>query len=189
MAKEKPAPQPEAPAQAAGPKKNAKLMKILIIGGILLAQTAAAYFIQKTFFVPSPTAAIEHSQEGAEEAEAEAESEGGGHEGGGKEGAGAESQIAMLDEIIVNPAGTGGRRFLSTIVGLTLKDPKSEPIVMAQMPIIRDAAITMFSSKSLDQLASIAYRDSLRQELMATVNSLVKEKPVTGVIFSTYVLQ
>ncbi len=188
MAKEKPAPQPEAPAPA-GPKRNAKLMKTLIIGGILLAQTAAAYFIQKTLFFPSPTAAIEHAEEGAEGTEAEAESEGEGGEGEGKEGKGAGSQIAMLDEIIVNPSGTGGRRFLSTIVGLTLKDPKVEPAVMAQMPIIRDAAITMFSSKTLDQLASIAYRDSLRQELMVTVNSLVKEKPVTGVIFSTYVLQ
>ncbi len=188
MAKEKPA-KTEAPAPAPEPKKKPPLMKYLIIAGILVAQTAAAYFVQKMVFFPGPEAAIEHPSEegsghggGEEPEEAEGESH---NEGEAKGGA----SITLLDEIIVNPAGTGGRRFLSTIVGLTLKDGKSEAAVQGQMPIIRDAAITLLSSKSLDQLASVAYRDSIRQELMATVNGLVKEKPVTGVVFSTYVLQ
>ena len=188
MAKEKPA-KTETPAPAPEPKKKSPLMKYLIIAGILIAQTAAAYFVQKMIFFPGPEAVIEHpSEEGSESAEGgEGESAEGGH---GKEGeATGGASIALLDEIIVNPAGTGGRRFLSTIVGLTLKDGKSEAAVQGQMPIIRDAAITLLSSKSLDQLASVAYRDSIRQELMATVNGLVKEKPVTGVVFSTYVLQ
>ncbi len=188
MAKEKPA-KPEAPAPAPEPKKKSPLMKYLIIAGILIAQTAGAYFVQKMIFFPSPESAIEHSADeesaAAEESEEESSEEGGKKEGEAKGGA----SIALLDEIIVNPAGTGGRRFLSTIVGLTLKDSKSEAAVQGQMPIIRDAAITLLSSKSLDQLASVAYRDSIRQELMATVNGLVKEKPVTGVVFSTYVLQ
>ncbi len=195
MAKEKPEKQPE--AAPAEPKKKLPLKKILIIAGILVAQTAAAYFIQKTIFFPTPVnpnAEAEHVSgdggEHGEEAEADAESEGeeseGGEHGGGK---GAESNVAMLDEIIVNPAGTGGRRFLSTIVGFSLKNPKSAASLEAQMPMVRDAAITLLSSKSLDQLASIAYRDTLRAELVATVNGLVKEKPVTGVVFSTYVLQ
>lgn len=189
MAKEKPA-KKEAPEPTPEPKKKFPLMKYLIIAGILIAQTAAAYFIQKTFFVPSPPVSAteqvdEADAEHGEEAEEEAE-EGGGH---GGEAKGGSSNIALLDEIIVNPAGTGGRRFLSTIVGLTLKDVKSNEVVQGQMPIIRDAAITLLSSKTLDQLASIAYRDSIRQELMATVNGIMKEKPVTGVVFSTYVLQ
>ncbi|MCB1059363.1 MAG: flagellar basal body-associated FliL family protein [Calditrichaeota bacterium] len=181
MAKEKPK-QPEAAEEQAEPKKKSPLMKYLIIAGILIAQTAAAYFIQKTIFFPD-----QHS-----DTEQVAEEEGGHGEEAGEEGGHGESaggSIALLDEIIVNPAGTGGRRFLSTVVGLTLKDPKLEETVAAQMPIIRDAAITLLSSKSLDQLASIGYRDSLRSELVATINGLVKEEPVTGVVFSTYVLQ
>lgn len=188
MAKEKPA-KTETPAPTPEPKKKSPLMKYLIIAGILIAQTAAAYFVQKMIFFPGPEVALKHpSVEGSESAEGEEGESAEGAHGKGSEVTGGAS-IALLDEIIVNPAGTGGRRFLSTIVGLTLKDGKSEAAVQGQMPIIRDAAITLLSSKSLDQLASVAYRDSIRQELMATVNGLVKEKPVTGVVFSTYVLQ
>lgn len=169
------------PAEA---KKKSPMMKYLIIAGILIAQTAAAYFIQKTVFFPDPHSDSELVTEGEGEHSEEAAEEAGGH--GAPTGG---TSIALLDEIIVNPAGTGGRRFLSTIVGLTLNDPKSEPLVAAQMPIIRDAAITLLASKSLDQLASIGYRDSLRSDLMAVINGLVKDGPVTGVVFSTYVLQ
>jgi len=187
MAKEKPEKQPE--AAPAEPKKSLPLKKILIIAGILVAQTAAAYFIQKTIFfsdpvIPGHTAEMDSTE--AVHGEEAAEEEGGEE---GAEGKAAESNIALLDEIIVNPAGTSGRRFLSTIVGFSLKNPKHTEAITAQMPIIRDAAITLLASKSLDQLASIAYRDTLRSELVATVNGLVKDQPVTGVVFSTYILQ
>lgn len=188
MAKEKPTKQ-AAPEETVVPKKKSPLMKILIIAGILIAQTAAAYFIQKTVFFPSSPSSAEHSEdseEHSEEAEEHASEESGGHGGAAKA---LGSPVALLDEIIVNPAGTGGRRFLSTIVGLTLKDAGMDPTVQAQMPIIRDATITLLSSKTLDQLASIAYRDSIRLELVQTVNGLMKEQPVTGIVFSTYVLQ
>lgn len=186
MAKEEPT-KKTAPEQPAEPKEKSPLMKYLVIAGILVAQTAAAYFIQKTIFFPDRTSVVAPADEESdhEEEEGEEAEEGEGHGEEGKSG----SNVALLDEIIVNPAGTGGRRFLSTIVGFTLKSPKSQPVLMAQMPIVRDAAITLLSSKSLDQLASIAYRDTLRAELVTTVNALVGEKPVTGVVFSTYVLQ
>jgi len=177
--------QPEASAQPEA-KKKSPLMKILLIAGILIAQTAAAYFIQKTLFFSGPPSPKEiHADAESEEAHGEeAEEEGGGH---GKEGGG--SSVAMLDEIIVNPAGTGGRRFLSTIVGLSLKDAKMEASIGDKMPLIRDAAISLLSSKSLDQLASLSYRDTLRSELQASVNGIMEKQVVKGVVFSTYVLQ
>jgi flagellar FliL protein len=188
MAKEKPTKQ-EAPAEPAEPKKKSPLMKYLIIAGILLAQTAAAYFIQKTVFFPDTHADSEAVAEDSAAVSGHGEEAAEGETEGTHGGAAVSSSVTMLDEIIVNPAGTGGRRFLSTIVGLTLKDPKTEPLVQAQMPIIRDAAITLLASKSLDQLASIGYRDTLRTELVASINGLVKEAPVAGIVFSTYVLQ
>jgi flagellar FliL protein len=178
----------DAPAQAPEAKKKSPLMKILVIVGILIAQTAAAYFIQKTIFFPSLSVPSEvHADAEAEEGDEGDEAEGGGH--GGKEGKAAGSSVAMLDEIIVNPAGTGGRRFLSTVVGLTLKKPATEESVIERMPLIRDAAISLLASKSLDQLASLSYRDTLRHEIQASVNGIMEMEVVKGVVFSTYVLQ
>ncbi|NUO17864.1 flagellar basal body-associated FliL family protein [bacterium] len=185
MAKEKPAKQ-ETPEAQPVVKKKSPLMKYLIIAGILIAQTAAAYFIQKTLIgssIPTDSEAIANVEShGEEDADSEESSDGHANSPTG-------NTVALLDEIIVNPAGTGGRRFLSTVVGLALKDPKQDAEVQANMPLIRDAAITLLSSKTLDQLASVSYRDSIRQELMATVNHMIKDKPVKAVVFSTYVLQ
>lgn len=186
MAKEKPTKQ-EAPEPKPEAKKKLPLMKYLIIAGILIAQTAAAYFIQKSIF--GPTSSTVNEQADDSDAKVEHGDEGDADEGhGGGKGNGG-SSVAMLDEIIVNPAGTGGRRFLSTVVGLALRDSKMDAEVQANMPIIRDAAITLLSSKTLDQLASVSYRDSIRHELMTTVNDMMKDKPVKAVVFSTYVLQ
>ncbi|MCB9365977.1 MAG: flagellar basal body-associated FliL family protein [Calditrichaeota bacterium] len=159
-------------------------MKILIMVGILLAQTAAAYFIQKTLFFPDPATHTEAVAEESHGEQSEEEGKGGAH--GGSE---ASSGVAMLDEIIVNPAGTGGRRFLSTIVGLTLSKPEAEKEITDKMPLIRDVTISLLASKTLDQLASLTYRDTLRQELQVSVNGLLTETPVNGIVFSTYVLQ
>lgn len=169
--------------KAPEPKKKLPLMKMLILAGVLLAQTAAAYFIQKTLFFPSPTTEEVIQVEAAGH---EGVAEEGGH---GKAEEGAAGNVALLDEIIVNPAGTGGRRFLSTIVGLTLKDAKAAEEITTKMPIVRDAAISVLASKSLDQLASLSYRDTLRQELQVVLNEVLDKDPVDKVVFSTYVLQ
>ncbi len=185
MAKEKLTKQ-DAPEEHAEPKKKSPLMKYLIIVGILLAQTAAAYFIQKTIFFPGPPSLNEQGEAASEHGDKGEESD---RHGGGNGDKATGTHVALLDEIIVNPAGTGGRRFLSTIVGLTLKDAKAEAALVERMPIVRDAAITLLASKSLSQLASVEYRDSLKIELKTSVNSLVPDMPVTSVVFSTYVLQ
>lgn len=184
---------PESPApEKKSEKKKLPLMKILIVAGVLLAQTAGAYFLQKTFLFPSspvsPETATqsEHSEEAKEGEEGEeAAVEGEGH-GGGANGA---VQIVMMDEIIVNPAGTGGRRFLSTVIGVQSSSPKAEESIGGRMALVRDAAITLLSSKSLDQLASIQYRDSLKTELKDAVIAQLPGVKVDNIVFSTYVLQ
>jgi flagellar FliL protein len=183
---------PEAPAPEQKPdKKKLPLMKILIFAGVLLAQTAGAYFLQKTFLFPSGSAShgaeeqTEHAEEGESESDGEGEEEGGGH----GEGAKGAVQIVMIDEIIVNPAGTGGRRFLSTVIGVQASTPKAEETIVGRMALLRDAAITLLSSKSLDQLASIQYRDSLKSELKDAVIAQLPGIKVENIVFSTYVLQ
>lgn len=183
---------PEAPTQEPkSEKKKLPLMKILIIAGVLLAQTAGAYFLQKTFLFPStPVSKATSEQSTHSESEEEgdngeaAEEEGEGHEGGKNA-----VQVVMMDEIIVNPAGTGGRRFLSTVIGVQSSTPKAEEKIMGRMALMRDAAITLLSSKSLDQLASIQYRDSLKSELKNAVVAQLPGVAVENIVFSTYVLQ
>lgn len=166
----------ESPAPA---KKGKGIPKIAIIAGIVVIQIVAAYFIQKTLFFSDVTAAVEEKKDESHKAEKK-----GGH---GEED--SESAVVMLDEIIVNPAHTSGRRYLAITVGFQTSALEAEKLFEKHKPIIRDGLITLLSTKEMEQLANIAYRDTLKTEIKESVNKLVKDAAVTNVVFSSYVLQ
>lgn len=175
MAKAPEAREPEAAEQPAPPepKPSKPMMKYAIFGAILIAQVVLAYFLQKTFLFPG-SATANTAEVKAEESE-EAED-------------GAETEIVMLDEIVVNPAETAGRRYLAVTVGLQMKGEEAEKAVEKSAPLIRDALITLLSAKHLDELSRASYRDTLRAEIKAAANSHLKNR-VETVVFSGYVLQ
>lgn len=166
---------PEVPAEeAASVKRPLPLIKIGIIAGVLVAQGAAAYFLQ-TALLFSDRPAVEHApveEKVVEKAVPEQEME-----------------VVMLEEIVVNPAQTSGRRYLAITLGLQIAAPEAEKLVDKKKPLIRDALISLLSSKPLDRLADIQYRDSLKHDIRDTVNKYFPETPVANVIFTNYVLQ
>ena len=177
MAKAPEAREPEAAEQPAPPepKPSKPMMKYAIIGAILIAQVVLAYFLQKTFLFPGSATANTAEVKAEESEEAEDED-------------GAEAAIVMLDDIVVNPAETAGRRYLAVTVGLQMKGEEAEKAVEKSAPLIRDALITLLSAKHLDELSRASYRDTLRAEIKAAANSHLKNR-VETVVFSGYVLQ
>jgi flagellar protein FliL len=165
-----------APAEETSPdaKKKGPLPKIVIIVAVLLVQVVAAYFLQKTFIFKDPTAAKAAGLE-AEKAK--------------KHTPEVEPTVVMLDELVVNPAETGGRRYLAVTLGVQMTAPEAEKIIEKNKPLIRDALISLLSSKHLDQLANVAYRDSLKLEIKEAINKQMKSNPIDNVVFSGYVLQ
>jgi flagellar FliL protein len=165
--------QPTAPDAADAPKKKGGIPKIALIAVVLLVQIVAAYFIQKTLLFPAvpgqkvaeaaPKKVAKHSEE--------------------------ESKVILLDEIVVNPAETGGRRYLAVSLGLQIASAEAEKLVEKNKPLIRDALISLLSAKHLDQLASIAYRDTLKQEIKEAVAKQLKDTEIENVVFNGYVLQ
>jgi flagellar basal body-associated protein FliL len=175
-------PEPEAAAAAPAPaedtaaeaKPRKGIPKAAIIAGVLLVQIVAAYFLQKTFLfnhvpgakevVAAPKKPVKHGEE-------------------------AEAKIVLLDEIVVNPAETAGRRYLAVTLGLQIDVPEGDKLIEKNKALIRDALISLLSSKHLDQLANIAYRDTLKHEIKEAVNHQLKDTTVSNVVFSGYVLQ
>jgi flagellar FliL protein len=155
-------------------------MKYLIIAGVVIVQIAASYFLQKAlFFSDVAEAGLVTSQEAVE-----------GHaEGDEQSGEQLEEPvIVMLEEVIVNPAGTEGRRYLATRLGLQTRSMTGEEEISSRAILIRDAVISLLSSKSMTQLSDLAYRDTLRAELRDVVNLQLKDTHVDNVVFSDYVL-
>ena len=170
----------EAPAPeetSAEPKKRRLPPKPVIIAAVVVAQIIGAYFLQKTLFFHDLAAA-----EPKEKTEAPKEKKHGGEPA-------AEPSVVMLDEIVVNPAHTGGRRYLAVTVGFQTSLPEASKFFEKNKPLIRDGLISLLSSKELDKLADIGYRDSLKAEIRDNVNRQLRDSVVSQVVFSSYVLQ
>lgn len=163
-----------APEENGGePKKSGSITKIGMIAAVLLVQIVASYFLQKTFFFQPATAGSVRTE--AKKPEKPIESE--------------EMKVVMLDEIVVNPAETGGRRYLVVTLGLQTAAPEAEKIIEKYKPLIRDAMISLLSSKHLDELSRISYRDTLRTEIKDAANRQLRGLSIENIVFSSYVLQ
>lgn len=167
-------PPAEEPAEV--PAKKGGIPKIAVIAGILLVQIVVSYLLQKTLFFKDvagthEAAAASHKTEKVEAKEEE------------------EAPVVMLDEIVVNPADTGGRRYLAVTVGLQVRGLEADKKIEKKKPLIRDALISLLSSKPFGELARIGYRDSLKVEIRAAANHQLRDSTVTGIVFTGYVLQ
>ena len=159
------------------PKKRKPLPKPLMIAGVVIVQIIAAYFLQKALLFKDVTAAVHHEEKKEEHKK-------------GKHGKEEEaSSVIMLDEIVVNPAHSGGRRYLAVTVGFQTAIPEADKLFEKNKPIIRDALISLLSSKDLEKLADISYRDSLKFEIREGINRQLRDSVVSQVVFSSYVLQ
>jgi flagellar FliL protein len=160
---------------ATGEKKPRLLIKMLVIFAIMqIALAAGAYFYVKMAVIPKASSGQNLQAKVAESKDAQKEP----------------SQVYLTENIIVNPAGTNGSRYLSTSLGL--EHVKSEEIATRMQeltPVIRDIVIAVLSAKTLEELSSPASKDGLRTEILTKVNQAISPYKVDKIYFVDYVLQ
>ena len=202
---------------AEAPKAPSAIKTYGLYGGIVLAIVIGAYFVTlkvvKPMFSHKTAAGQTADDKGKKEAsdekatgdkkaaegEAKAEASHGEGEAGkeksespehGKESAViGNDNIYMIREIIVNPAGTGGTRFLSTTVGFQLQKSKTSTLLAEQEAVVRDALITILSSQTIPELGDFRQREKLRQLIRQRVQRLLDTEDIAGVYFTEFVLQ
>ncbi len=181
--------------QAGEPKKG--MNKLVLFGGIgggaAIIGVALAWFVVKPMLSgtaestsDTATTAETHdasaSHEEAKEEEHGEESEGGEHGGAG-------SSIYTIKDIVVNPSGTAGSRYLSASIAFQLGSPEEAAKFEQLEPIIRDALITILSSKTVAQLTDSREKEIARMQIKNRVAQLVKNSELAGVYYSDFVLQ
>lgn len=110
-------------------------------------------------------------------------------------------EIYTIDDLVINPAKSGGRRHLLVSLGLEyFPDEKKggakegEPTGLAaelQMrePQIRDNLITLLAGQDITVLSDIKYREKIRQSLLKAINYYLQEGQVAKLYFTKYVFQ
>jgi flagellar FliL protein len=95
----------------------------------------------------------------------------------------------MINDLIINPAASGGRRHLMVSLGLEYADPLLKVELENRDPQIRDNLITLLAGQDANVLTDIRYRESIRQSLLKAVNYYLESGTVEKVYFTKYVFQ
>ena len=91
----------------------------------------------------------------------------------GKEGEDGKPSVYKIDNIIVNPAGSNGGRFLMCSIVVQPEDNSLVDILREHEVELRDKVLTQLTSTTLEQLTGPGGRDSLRLRLATTVRSVL----------------
>ena len=115
--------------------------------------------------------------------------EGEGQKGDQKKGRGEKSAVYRIDNIVVNPAGSAGTRFLMASVALELSDEKAVAALREKEVQIRDAVITTLESQTLEMLSAPGSREGIKRQLAVAVRPLVPGRQQLRVYLPQFVLQ
>jgi len=155
-------------------KKKKGLPSIVIYAGIAVVMIVAGYFVGTKFLGLADKAgdlAISESNDQGEEELSIA------------------TEMIELEDIIVNPAGTGGTRFLAVSIGFEITGTKTAQLFEKRMPMVRDALISILGSKTIEQLSDAKEKEITRYQIKKRVEHLLKTKNLEAVYFTNFVLQ
>jgi flagellar protein FliL len=175
-------PPPEKDAAQATPGKKLPLPAVIAI--YVVAVLAAAAFVQRVLVPwadaaatpPHNAAAVSTVNKATEPERAAAGAEGGGN-------------VYVVDDLVVNPAESGGLRYVAASVGLRSARPTFLEDMKTREAPIKDALIRILGSKTVDQLADIRCREAMRAEILTEVDRLIPDQQVDAVYFTRFVLQ
>ena len=98
--------------------------------------------------------------------------------------------FAQLDGIVVNPAGTDGRRYLMVKIGVEAESEKTLARLNELQPAAIDGVIDVLSNLGVEELTDITRRDSLKETVRQRFNAMLGDDgPVSRIYFTQYVLQ
>lgn len=177
---------------------------------VIFLVPALCYATTQYVLLPKLKAAIGPVEEGHEVGAAE----GGGHEGekkgearkeaaghgaakgkegkeakGGKAGNGNYAHSQEFGDVIVNLAGVKGTRYLRAKFTLASSDANLETLIKTNENQLRDVAIGVLSSQTLDSLEAPGARNAIRNELIAQFNHVLRGELVEQIYFTDFVVQ
>ncbi len=164
---------PEAAPEAAEPPASGGKKGKLVLAAVLVAAALGAGVAYSQFGAVDRTA-----QKFLGPAEAEAE-----------EAPTEYGEFMQIEPLVINPAGTGGSRYLMVNVGLESAEPAVLEEVALKDIVVRDLINDRLSTKTVEELANVGNREALKEELRALLNGVLAKGEVDRLYFTQFMLQ
>ncbi len=101
----------------------------------------------------------------------------------------SDAPVHLIDNLVLNPAGSGGTRFLLASVGLQTTSAAANDVVSKREVEARDVVLAVLGSKHVEDLAEITNREKLKVELKSALDSLFGPGVVRRIYFPQFVIQ
>jgi len=180
------------PAEDAPPsamKRHLPFVLALVLG-LGAGGASGAFFVGPAMakgIAPTGVAALEAEHRAAATAKAEAHEDNASE---GKKGEKEATQVYTLDNLVLNPAESGGSRFLLLSIAFEVSDATIVEEMKTRDAELRDAVLVTLGAKTVEQLADMRGRDAVKAELVAATQKLFKKKSsVARVYFPQFVIQ
>ncbi len=171
------------------PKKKGGNKLILFGGigvGVVVIGVALALFVIKPMMSEAPEGAEGDATEHVESKKEEKKEK---RKIVNEEGKEVSSLIYSIENIVINPSGTGGSRFLSVSFGFEVKSLELQEEFTEREPIVRDALITILSSKTVAELTDAKQKEIVRYQIKKRLSKLMDTEDLAGVYYTDFVLQ
>jgi flagellar FliL protein len=176
MAKEQDPQQQGGEPQPSAPAASFPVKKLVLLGiPLFLLQLGLAYVVTVKVIVPSHPVEAAATEQDTTQNELT----------GGEE----EQPLFHLKEVLVNPAGTNGTRFLLTSVGFQVSSLQAKQELERKEVQLRDVMNSILTRKTLPELIDYQKREEMRKEIMQEVSGLLKSGTIKEVYFSKFIVQ
>lgn len=172
MAEQTETPNPEEVEGAETPSKSGRLRLLLLLLPVILLPASGGLFLAYSQYdgLASVMASV---GSGGEEEEDVPEF----------------GEFTVLEDLLINPSKSSGRRFLLVSIGLESQDAEVFAEITTKDVVVRDAILRTLGARTAEELASIEHRDVIKEELRTTINELLKGGKIERLYFTQYVLQ
>ncbi|HEY4106449.1 MAG TPA: flagellar basal body-associated FliL family protein [Polyangiaceae bacterium] len=173
-----PAVAPASETPAAAPKRNLAL-PIIIAAGLIIGGSAGALVLGPRIARARTTS--KNVKAGAKPVDSTAAT--------GRGVSTPDAPVHLIDNLVLNPAGSGGTRFLLASVGLQTTSAAANDIVNKREVEARDVVLAVLGAKHVEVLAEISNREKLKAELQTALDSLFGPGIVRRIYFPQFVIQ
>lgn len=97
--------------------------------------------------------------------------------------------VYKMDELIVNPAGSQGQRFLVAEISMELTNAEHIEVLDHNMQSLKHNMNEALASRTVEQLLQFSEREKLRVELKNIVNREIGANSVRNLYYTKYVMQ
>lgn len=165
-------------------------VRSLVILAIVIADAYAAYFLVTRVIGPNlAMARVTQVREGLTPSEKQAERVKVEVPKTAKADEDVMGTVNLIEDLVVNPSGSEGTRYLCTTVALESVEPRVTDELTVREAQVRDLLIEILSRRTVTELSTLDSRDQIREEIKVAVNGLLSTGTVVGVYFSNFVLQ